>query len=315
MVIKILSRTGVLLVSALIGSILVFLLMAVLPGDPAVVALGVNATPEAVAQLRQEYGIDRPLVVQYLDWIGGVLVGDFGTSYITGANITEQITNRFPITFWLIFLGMIIAVVIAIPLGVLSALRQRHRSGTVLAAVSQIGVAVPSFIAAILLINIFAVNLGWLPSGGWTMPEVNFGMFLAQVTLPVIAIGLVQGAMLSRYVRSASLEVMREDYIRTARAKGLGTVQAFFRHGARNASVPVITVLGLQVAALLIDTIVIERVFVIPGMGGLLFDAVANRDLLVVQGVVLVLVIVILIMNYLIDLIYVLVDPRLRRAV
>ena len=312
MLLRILTRTGILLATAIVGSIVVFMLLAVLPGDPATVALGVNATPDAVAQLQEKFGTNRPLIVQYTSWALGVVHGDFGTSYVTGANIGEQILKRAEVTFWLIFLGLAAAVIIAVPLGSLAALRQRKKSGSILAGVSQLGVAVPSFIAALLLINIFAVQLGILPSGGWTSPTVNFPRFVSQAILPVLAIGIVQGALLSRYVRSASLDTIREDYIRTARSKGLRPVAAFLKHGARNSAIPVVTVLGLQIAALLVDTIIIEKVFVIPGLGSLLFDAVANRDLLLVQGVVLIIVTTILVLNYLIDVLYIAIDPRLR---
>ncbi|WP_084125502.1 ABC transporter permease [Demequina sp. NBRC 110054] len=313
MLLKLLSRTGILLASTLVGSMIVFGLLAVLPGDPATVALGVNATPEAVAQLQQEFGTDRPLVVQYLDWLGGILQGDFGTSYVTGADIAQQIGQRIAVTGWLVGTSLVLTILIAVPLGVLAAVRQRKASGTVLAAMSQFGVAVPSFIAALLLINIFAVRLGWVPSGGWTAPVEDPAEFLRKLILPVVSIGLVQGAVLSRYVRSAALEIMREDFIRTARAKGLTPLRAFIKHGSRNAAVPVVTVIGLQVAGLLVDTIVVERVFVIPGLGSLLFDGLANRDLLLVQGIALIIVCLILVLNYIVDLLYIVIDPRLRR--
>ncbi len=314
MLMRFARRTGILIATLIVGSMAVFLLLRVLPGDPAQVALGVNATPEALAQLRHEFGVDRPLPVQYLEWIGGIFRGDFGTSYVTGRVVAAEISKRVSVSVWLVVLGQLAAIVIAIPLGVLAALRQRKASGTVFAGISQIGVAVPSFITGLLLINIFAVRLGLVPSGGWTAPTEDFGLFVEQAILPVLTIGLVQGALLSRYVRSAALDVLREDYIRTARSKGLMPLRAFLRHGSRNAAVPVITVIGLQVATLIVDTIVVERVFVIPGLGSLLFDGVANRDLLLVQGIVLLIVATILVMNYIIDLLYLAIDPRMRRS-
>jgi peptide/nickel transport system permease protein len=308
------TRTGILLATAFLGSVAIFALLSILPGDAATVALGINATPDAVAELRARFGTDRPLIVQYLDWIGGVLVGDFGTSYVNGTDIGAQISERLSVTVWLVGGGLLVALLVAVPLGALSAVLQRSRLGVALSAVTQVSIAVPAFIAAILLINVFAVNLGLVPSGGWTDPAVDVGAFLSQAILPILAIGLIQGALISRYVRSSALEVIREDYIRTARAKGLTRTQAFLRHGIRNAAIPVITILGLQIAALLVDTIVIERVFVIPGLGSLLFDAIRRRDLLLVEGVVLLLVVAILVLNYVIDLVYLAVDPRLRRA-
>jgi peptide/nickel transport system permease protein len=209
---------------------------------------------------------------------------------------------------------MVLALLVAVPAGVLMAVRHRRISGVVLSAVSQIGVAVPAFLAGILLITLFAVRLGWLPANGWTAPSEDPGMFLRQLTLPALSLGLVQAAVLTRYVRSAVLDVLHEDYLRTARAKGLTPYRALLRHGLRNAAVPVVTVLGLQLATLLIGAVVVERVFVVPGLGSLLLDAVSTRDLIVVQDVVMLLVVAVLLVNFVVDVLYVLIDPRLRRA-
>ncbi|TCC55089.1 ABC transporter permease [Kribbella pittospori] len=312
MILRLIERTGVLLVSLAVSSVLVFAFMAVLPGDPARVALGVNASEQGVAELRQQFGLDRPLTTQYVDWLGGLLHGDLGTSYVSKAEIGPQVFDRLQVTLLLVLAGMIIALLIAVPAGTLMAARHRKISGLALSAVSQIGVAVPAFLAGILLIMLFAVKLGWLPANGWTPPAQDPAMFLQQLILPALALGLVQGAVLTRYVRSAVLDVLREDYLRTARAKGLRPFQALWRHGLRNAAVPVVTVLGLQLATLLIGAVVVERVFVIPGLGSLLLDGVSNRDLLLVQDVVMVLVIAVLLVNFLVDLLYVALDPRLR---
>lgn len=312
MILRLIERTAVFLVSLAVSSVLVFAFMAVLPGDPARVALGVNASDEAVAQLRQQFGLDRPLPTQYVDWISGLVHGDLGTSYISKAAIGPQVFDRLQVTLWLVVAGMIIALLVAVPIGTLMAARHRKVSGLALSAVSQVGVAVPAFLAGILLIVVFAVKLGWLPANGWTPPAQDPGMFLRQLILPALALGLVQGAVLTRYVRSSVLDVLREDYLRTARAKGLRPFQALWRHGLRNAAVPVVTVLGLQLATLLIGAVVVERVFVIPGLGSLLLDGVSNRDLLLVQDVVMVLVIAVLLVNFLVDLLYVALDPRLR---
>ncbi|MET9276063.1 ABC transporter permease [Kribbella sp. NPDC003557] len=314
MILRLIERTGVFLVSLAVSSVLVFAFMAVLPGDPARVALGVNASDEAVAELRRQFGLDRPLPTQYVDWLGGLLHGDLGTSYVSKAAIGPQVFDRFQVTLWLVVAGMIIALVVAVPAGTVMAARHRKVSGLALSAVSQIGVAVPAFLAGILLIVVFAVKLGWLPANGWTPPAQDPAMFLKQLILPALALGLVQGAVLTRYVRSSVLDVLREDYLRTARAKGLRPFQALWRHGLRNAAVPVVTVLGLQLATLLIGAVVVERVFVIPGLGSLLLDGVSNRDLLLVQDVVMVLVLAVLLVNFLVDLLYVALDPRLRTA-
>ncbi|TCO32905.1 peptide/nickel transport system permease protein [Kribbella steppae] len=312
MILRLIERTGVLVVSLVVSSVLVFSFLAVLPGDPARVALGVNASDEAVAELNRQFGLDRPLPTQYFDWLGGMLRGDFGTSYVSKAEIGPQIVDRFQVTLWLVVAGMVIALAIAIPAGTVMAARHRKVSGLALSAVSQLGVAVPAFLAGILLIMVFAVKLGWLPANGWTPPAQDPSMFVRQLIMPALALGLVQGAVLTRYVRSAVLDVLREDYLRTARAKGLRPFPALWRHGIRNAAVPVVTVLGLQLATLLIGAVVVERVFVIPGLGSLLLDGVSNRDLLLVQDVVMVLVIAVLVVNFLVDLLYVALDPRLR---
>lgn len=312
MILRLIERTGVFLVSLVVSSVLVFAFMAVLPGDPARVALGVNASDEAVAELRRQFGLDRPLPTQYFDWLGGLLHGDLGTSYISKVAIGPQVFDRLQVTLWLVVAGMIIALAVAVPAGTVMAARHRKVSGLALSGLSQVGVAVPAFLAGILLIVVFAVKLGWLPANGWTPPAQDPEMFLKQLILPALSLGLVQGAVLTRYVRSSVLDVLREDYLRTARAKGLRPFQALWRHGLRNAAVPVVTVLGLQLATLLIGAVVVERVFVIPGLGSLLLDGVSNRDLLLVQDVVMVLVIAVLLVNFVVDLLYVALDPRLR---
>ncbi|WP_219414611.1 ABC transporter permease [Pseudonocardia nigra] len=314
MILQLVRRTAVFVVSLVVASVVVFAFMTVLPGDPARVALGLNATEEAVAATRAEFGTDRPLVVQYLEWAGGLPTGDFGRSYVTEADIGPQVVDRLLVTAWLVLSGMAVAIAVAVPLGIAAAVRHRHPSGTVISGISQVGVAVPSFLAGILLVTVFAVQLGWLPSGGWTPPARDPAAFLSQLVLPALSLGLVQGAVLTRYVRSAVLDVLREDYLRTARAKGLRPTRALLRHGLRNAAIPVVTVLGLQLATLLVGAVVIERVFVIPGLGSLLLDGVANRDLLLVQGVVMVLVVAVLVVNFLVDVAYTVLDPRLRRA-
>lgn len=312
MILRLIERIAVLAASLTVSSILVFGFMAVLPGDPARVALGVNASDQAVTALRADFGLDRPLVSQYFSWVGGLLRFDLGDSYISRAPIGPQVADRLQVSLWLVGCSMVIAVVIAVPVGSLMAVWHRRISGLLLSAASQVGVAIPAFLAGILLITVFAVRLGWLPANGWTPPAEDPVMFLKQLTLPALSLGLVQAAVLARYVRSSVLDILREDFLRTARAKGLRPMPALVRHGLRNASVPVITVLGLQLATLLIGAVVVERVFVIPGLGSLLLDAVANRDLILVQDVVIILVVAVLVVNFVVDLLYVAVDPRMR---
>lgn len=308
------KRAAVLVLSTIAATVVVFTFMAVLPGDPAEIALGVNATPEAVAALRAQFGTDRPLPVQYLDWAGGLLTGDFGASYVSKTPIAPLIADRLAVTCWLVLFSLIISLIIAVPLGTAAAVRHRRVSGLILSGVSQAGIAVPAFVAGIGLLVIFAVNLRVLPSGGFVVPAQDPVGFLRHLVLPALSLGLVQGAVISRYIRSAVLDVLREDFLRTARAKGMGPYRALLRHGTRNAAIPVITVLGLQVATLLIGAVVIERVFTIPGLGSLLLDAVANRDLLLVQGTVMVLVVAVLVINFVVDLGYLILDPRLRAS-
>ncbi|MHA3836592.1 ABC transporter permease [Terrabacter sp. AAH1] len=314
MLLQVLRRTATLVASLVVSSVLVFVFMALLPGDPARVALGVNASEASVAQLRREFGLDEPLVSQYLSWMGGFLRFDLGNSYVSRVPIAPQIVDRLQVTLWLVVCAMVLALVIAVPFGTVMALRHRKPSGLVLSAISQVGVAVPAFLAGILLVTIFAVKLQWLPANGWTPPNEDPAQFLRQLVLPVLSLGLVQGAVLTRYVRSAILDVQREDYIRTARAKGLGALQALRRHGFRNAAIPVVTVLALQLATLLIGAVVVERVFVIPGLGSLLLDQVANRDLIFVQDIVMLLVLAVLLVNFVVDLLYLVIDPRLKVA-
>ena len=312
MIVRVLRRATIFVLSLVVSSVLVFAFMAVLPGDPARIALGIDASDKQVHALRVQFGLDQSLTTQYVDWVRGLLTFKPGTSYISHAAIGPQIADRLEVTLVLVIAAMLVAGLLALPMGLLMAVRQRKPSGLVLSALSQVGVAVPAFLAGILLVTVFAVRLGWLPPNGWTAPAEDPVMFVKHLILPALSLGLVQGAVLTRYVRSAVLDVLREDYLRTARSKGLRPGRALLRHGLRNAAVPVVTVLGLQLATLLIGTVVVERVFVIPGLGSLLLDSVSSRDLVIVQDVVMILVVAVLVVNFLVDLAYLLIDPRLR---
>lgn len=314
MAIRILINLARFAVTYVVATVVVFLFMRLIPGDPAQIALGVNATPELLEQTREQFGTNRPLIVQYFEWFGGLLTGDFGTSYVTRTDISPMVLDRVQVSLILVLTAMVVALLVAIPLGTWAAVKHRNFSGVAIGLGSQIGVAIPGFLAGILLVLVFAVGLGWLPANGWTAPSEDFGDFVRRLILPVVALASVQGAILTRYVRSAVLEVMSEDYLRTARAKGLSKNGALLKHGLRNAAIPVITVTGVQIAALIIGAVVIERVFVIPGLGSMLLDAVGNRDMLTVQSVVMVLVAITLILNLVVDVLYTLIDPRLRRS-
>lgn len=312
MVLRLLHRTTVFVLSVLVASVVVFGFMRVLPGDPARIALGMQASDDAVARLREQFGLDRPVLVQYVDWVRGLVTLDPGIEFVSKAPIGPQIADRLQVTLWLVAASMVLAILVAIPVGVWMAVRHKHPDGVAMSALSQVGVAIPAFLMGIVLISVFAVRLRWVPSGGWVVPAQDPVGFLQRLALPALSLALVQAAVLARYVRSAVLDVLREDYLRTARAKGLRPVQALWRHGFRNAAVPVVTVLGLQLATLLVGAVVIERVFVIPGLGSLLLDSVAKRELLTVQAVVMVLVVAVLLINWLVDTLYLLIDPRLR---
>lgn len=295
------------LLSLFLASVLIFLLLRLIPGDPARVALGVTATDEAVEALARQLGTDRPLVVQYLDWVGGLLTGDFGMSLASRQDITPLIIDRAQVSLILCGLAMVLSLLIALPLGMWTANR-------ILPTLAQIGIAIPSFLTGILLVTVFSVHLGWVPANGWIPPGKDFLGFLQRIILPVIALTLVQAAILTRYVRSAVLEVLDREFIRTARSTGASISKALWRHGLRNAALPVLTVAGLQLTSLIVGAVVIERVFLIPGLGSMLLDSVARRDLTAVQTIVMLLVVFTLTVNLIVDVTYRLIDPRIRRS-
>ncbi len=308
----VLRRIVIFAVSLAVASLLIFVICAALPGDIAQVILGQSATPEALAGLRRSLGLDRPFLVRYLDWVTSILTGDFGTSYLSRLSVSGQIASRFGVTGWLVGFAMLLAVLIAIPLGLVAAVRSRRLSGLVVSGLSQLGLAVPAFWAGILLVLVFAVQLRWLPANGYVRLLDDPSEWAAHLVLPVVSLAVVQASVLVRYVRSAILDVLSEDYIRTARAAGWTRMRALLRHGLRNASLSIVTVVGLQLATLFVGAIVIEQVFALPGLGQLLLDAVGKRDLVVVQGTVMVLVFAVLVINALVDLSYLALDPRLR---
>lgn len=290
------------------ASIAIFLLMRAVPGNPARVALGVNATDDAVAELTTALGLDRPLLTQYFEWVGGLLSGDFGTSLASQQDITPLVADRAQVSLILVGLAILLALAGAVPIGMWLA----RTGNSFVSALTQIGIAIPSFLVGIIMVAFFAVRLGWLPANGWIPPDQDFGGFIARLIMPVISLALVQGAMLTRYVRSSIVDVMDQDYIRTARALGLSHAEALRRHGLRNAALPVLTVTGLQLTTLIVGAVVIESVFVIPGLGSMLLDAVSNRDLTTVQTLVMLLVFFTLAINLATDLAYRVIDPRLK---
>jgi len=310
-----LRRFAIMVATVLVASLVVFVVLEVLPGDPAQVMLGINAEADTLAALRVELGLDRPAPERYLAWLGGLVVGDFGKSYTYGVPVAELIGDRIVVSVPLAILAILLSTLIAIPLGVWSASK---RGGGVDAAVmgfAQIGVAVPNFWLGLMLILFFSVGLRWLPAGGFAGWQDGLVPGLRSLLLPAVALALPQAAILARVTRSAVLETLGEDYVRTARAKGLTRRAALWRHAVRNALIPVVTIMGLQFSFLLAGTIIIESVFTLPGLGRLIFQAIAQRDLIVVKNVILLLAVSVIVVNFLVDLAYGLLDPRLRSLV
>jgi peptide/nickel transport system permease protein len=290
--VQLVVRAAWLIVSLIVASMLVFVVVNVLPGDVAAIMLGTSATPEALDTLRHQLGLDQPGWLRYLQWIAGMLHGDFGTSALSHSDLA-----------------------VALPLGVLAGTRYRTAVGALISGLSLLGIAVPAFWLGLLLATMFAIQVRLFPAGGfpasWSADPLGA---VRSLVLPAFALGLVQAAVLTRYIRSAIVDVQREDFIRTARAKGLTRWQALRRHGFRYAAIPVVTILGIQLTGLLVGAIVIENVFVLPGLGRLLFQSVGNRDLIIVQDLVMLLTAIVLVLNFMVDLSYRLLDPRIRSS-
>jgi peptide/nickel transport system permease protein len=311
------KRMASLLLTLAVASAVVFGLLELLPGNAAEVILGSTATPESLAALQAKLGLSRPPLERYWEWVGGLLHGQTATSISYDTPTAELIAERLRVSLPLALLAMTLTVLLALSLGVYAASRHGKAGDLGVMAVSQLGIAVPNFWFAIVLIWVFAVQLQWVSAGGfpgWTDDEGG-GLVdgLKALALPALSLALVQAAILARVTRSAVLDVLREDYVRTARAKGLTRQQALWRHALRNALVPVLTVAGLQFANLVTGTIVVENVFVLPGIGRLVFQAIANRDLVVVRDVVMLLAALVVVVNAVVDMLAAVVDPRLRQ--
>jgi peptide/nickel transport system permease protein len=299
-------------VTLLFVSILVFVVVRVLPGDPALLIMGTEASPEAAAALRRAMGLDRPLAVQYLEWLRGAVRGDLGRSIQYDVPVAGLIASRLRVTLPLTLLAAGFMAAVALPLGMFAATRH-HRLGDYAAmVVSQLGIAIPSFWAGLLLILLFAVRLGWVEAGGFAGWEAGPWPAIRSLLLPALALGLIQAAILTRTTRSAVLEVLHAEYVRTARAKGLGEGVVTWKHVFRNALITIVTIMGLQLGGLLAGSIVLEQVFYLPGLGRLALGAISARDLPVVQGVVVFVAATIVTVNFLVDLLYGRLDPRIR---
>ena len=312
------KRVLTLIATLLATSVIVFAVLEVLPGNAAQVLMGPDADPAAVAAKATELGLDQPALQRYFGWMGGLLRGDMGLSYTYGSPVSELIVERLALTIPLAVLAMLLTTVIALAVGVYAASRHNSAGDVGLMTLAQIGIAIPNFWFAILLILLFSVKLQWFSAGGfpgWTEDAGGSPLeALKALLLPAIALAVVQAAILARFTRSAVLEVLREDFVRTARAKGLSHRATLWGHVLRNAMIPVITVMGLQFAELLAGTIVVENVFYLPGLGRLIFQSIANRDVIVVRNCVMLLATMVVIVNFIVDVLYAVIDPRVKAS-
>jgi peptide/nickel transport system permease protein len=308
-----LTRIGLLVLGLVLASVLIFLTLRILPGDVAQVIGGTDATPAQLAALRQQLGLGEPLWQQYLDWTGGILRGDLGKSLVTGSPVAQQLGQKLEVTLPLAGLSLLFGLVLGVPLGVVSAIRHRTIGGFALNAAAQTFAAVPIVFAGVLLIWLFALTLKALPTlgfplDGWAEP----GRALDALVLPALSIALVEGAVVLRFTRSATLEALSQDYVRTAAAKGMTRTRAIIAHGLPNVLLSVVSVIGIQIAGLIVGAVVVEQLFQLPGVGRMLVSDVGNRDLVKVQSELLVLTALILVVGTAVDIVHRLLDPRLR---
>ena len=306
------KRLGSLCLSLIVASLVIFACIEIVPGDSASFMLGINAQPDTIQALRVELGLDQSLAQRYLGWVGGLLGGDMGTSYTYRTPVSDIVSDRLQVSLPLALYALTLTVVVAFPVGILAAARRGSVTDITVMGATQLGVAIPNFWFAILMVILFAINLRWFSAGGF--PGWDAGIFPAikALTLPAIALALPQASILARVMRSSLLDTLSEDYMRTARAKGLTRRQVLWRHALRNAMIPVLTIIGLQFSFLLAGAIIIENVFFLPGLGRLVFQAITQRDLIVVESVVMLLVFVVILLNFFVDIAYAWVDPRLR---
>jgi len=308
-----LRRSAILILSVFVAAIVLFLLLRLLPGDPANALVSVGADAAQIEAARKQVGSDLPLYQQFTQFIGSLMRFDLGNSFVSGAPVLTEIGKRLIVTLPLTLMAFVLAIIIAVPLGILSVVRQKSWYGSIISVISQLGIAVPVFWIGILLVWVFAVKLRMFPSGGfpsrgWQSAPAAF----QSLTLPVITIAIVMSASLIRYVRSATQDVLGSDYLRTARALGSTFSQALIRHGIRNGAVPVISILGIELASTLLGAVVVERVFSLPGLGSMLLLGIEQRDYPNVQGVLFVSTLLVLLVGFAADLVQRLIDPRLR---
>jgi len=308
-----LSRLLSLTVSLIVASVVIFFVLEVVPGDPASYMLGLNAAEDTVAALREELGLNASIGTRYLTWITGMASGDFGISYTYRTPVSDLISERLVVSLPLTLYALVLSTLIAFTAGILAASRRGSAVDVGVMGVTQIGVSVPNFWFAMMLVVLFAVTLRWFSAGGFVGWEAGFWPAMKSLTLPAIALALPQASILARVMRSSLLDTLDEDFIRTARAKGLSRGQALWRHALPNAMIPVLTIIGLQFSFLIAGAVIIENVFFLPGLGRLIFQGITQRDLIVVESVVMILVFSVIFVTFLVDLAYAWVDPRLRR--
>ena len=305
-----LRRLVSLIVTVWLATIVVFTVLQLVPGDPALLMLGVNAQPDTLAALRSQMGLDQPILTRYLAWVGGLARGDLGVSLTYGRPVAELVAERLTVTLPLSLLSLAISTVVALPLGLYAAARRGRGGDWAVLGFAQLGVSMPSFWIAILLILLFSLTLHWFPAGGFPGWDGGIGPALHALVLPAVALAVPEAAILARVTRTAVLDTLGEDHIRTARAKGVGRTAVLLRHALPNALIPVATVLGLQISFLVAGAVVVENVFTLPGLGRLLYQAIGQRDLIVVQGVVVLLALFVVLVSALVDIACALADPR-----
>jgi peptide/nickel transport system permease protein len=308
----VLGRLASFALTLLAASAVVFVVLDILPGDPAAVLLGTSARPDTLAAMRQQLGLDRPLILQYFDWIGGAVIGDFGSSITYGVPVGGLIADHLAITLPLAALALVISTALAVGLGVLAAANQDRPADRAVMGFSQFGVAVPDFWIGLLLILLFSSTLHWFSAGGWSGWSASPAQAMKGLLLPAVALALPQAGVLTRVTRSAVLDIMEEEFVRTARAKGLTRRAALWRHVLPNALLPVVTIVGLQFSFLVAGAVLVENVFALPGLGRLAYQALAQRDVVVLRNVVMLFAAMVIAVNFAVDLLYLVLDPRLR---
>jgi len=306
------KRLLTLILTLLAATLVVFVVLEILPGDPAAVMLGVSAEADTLNALREEMGLNRPIWIRYTSWVGDLVTGDLGISYTYDVPVSELILSRITLSFPLALLAITLSTLIGIPLGILAAANHNKPIDFLAMSFSQVGIAIPNFWFAMLLTILFSITFRLLPAGGFAGWDAGLLAALKSLLLPTVALALPQSAILARVTRSAFLEVLKEDFIRTARAKGVNNRGVLWHHALRNSLIPVVTIMGLQFSFLLAGTIIIENVFYLPGIGRLIFQAISQRDLIVVKNLVILLAASVVLINFIVDLLYAFIDPRLR---